>query len=91
MKIRISSQEGIEAFEDLADEFLRDILDHEGALITDRSWITDFIDFGLQGPSYEEAKEKIWKKIEDKYHVDVRGEINILAILRKIHAPKGHA
>lgn len=87
----IYDQDGVDAFGEQADAFLRDILGHDEALITDESWISDFIEVNLQGAAYEAAKEEIWKRIDEKYGVDVRPEINILAILRKVHAPKGHA
>jgi hypothetical protein len=92
MKITIADQDGVESFgEDFLREFLRDILDQEDALITDESFISDFIEFGLQGAEYEAAKEEIWKRIEDKYQVNVRSEVCILKIFRKIDqaTPKG--
>lgn len=84
-KITIADQDGVDAFGPQADEFLRDILGHEEALITDESHLCDFIEFDLRGPAYEAAKQEIWRKIEAKYGMDVRPEVNILAILRKIH------
>ena len=85
IKLTIADQDGVDAFGAEADAFLRDILGHEEALITDDSHISDFIEFGLHGSAYEAAKEEIWRKIEVTYGIDVRPEISILAILRKIH------
>jgi hypothetical protein len=92
MKITIAESDGIDAFGEQADEFVRDILGHESAFVSDESRIGDFIDstFGNES-EYHAAKEEIWRKIEEKYKVDCRGTTLILDILRKINAPKGNA
>jgi hypothetical protein len=85
-RVRVAPNEGIEAYRDESDELLR-VVGYGGALITD---LSDFSDFTIRA-TQDEKLEAMWRKIEERYHVDVRGTDNILAALRLIHAPKGHA
>lgn len=87
-KIRFAPRLEVHDMEKLADQFLEVILDCEGAFITDESWLTDFIDFTLEGEAYEQEKERIWALIEELYGVDVRPEVCIVKILRRIQEGK---
>lgn len=68
----------------LLNHFLTRILGHPEALVTDRSWITDFISPVLTHDQYEEEKVRIWKKISWLYSVDCGEEISLVKILAKI-------
>lgn len=85
MKITVADSSGIDSFpQEVAG--LLEILGHPEALVTDESWISDFIDMTLAGEEFRAAKEKIYVAIEDRWKVNVRGLVSILAICRKVAA-----
>lgn len=87
-RIEWCESDGIDAFAEQADELLG-VMGYPGSIITDRSDLTDFTSFG----EWRAAElEELHAAIEERYGVDVRPEVNILAILRRVHnRPKGNA
>lgn len=85
--------EGVDAFPE-ESALILSFVGHPEALITDRTWITDFIEYDLKGVKYEAAKSAVWEKIEERYPgIAVRGLVSILELSRKIHeyTSGGHA
>ena len=67
-EIEMASQIGIDAYQDIADVFLREVFDTEGALITDESSLTDFL---CLCDDRETAKKECLEKVEKLYGIDV--------------------
>jgi hypothetical protein len=75
-KIEAASQDGINQFGWLSQEFLSRCLDHPEAWISDESCLSDF----------GKKNEETYARIEKLYGVDVRGKNNLLEIFRAIEA-----
>lgn len=83
MKVTIAKHDGVDSFpEEIAALLL--VLGHSEALVTDESWLSDFITFGLSGNEYYAERRRIYKAIEARFGVDVYPEGNLLAICRLI-------
>jgi len=82
-EIGLASDELISQYQELQDEFTKNILELDGAWMSDESSLWDFHE-GL-------TNEPFYVKIEERYHVDVRDieKANIAAILQKIATAKG--
>lgn len=84
-RISMASQEGIEAFGPFAHEFVSEVFNVHACLISDESELTDMAE--MVG-TREERLERVYRRIEHVYGVDVRPLTNILEVLRKLDAER---
>jgi hypothetical protein len=83
-KIELAKTEEIDKYKDIAKKFIKKIFGINSFLITDLSHLSDFVEFDKDKNKFKENEEKIYKKIEKIYGINVRNKKTLIDIFKAI-------